>query len=148
MDRHRTLSSRLLPCIAAGLLTLTPVGLAAAPGRYVGKTAQGKRVSLQVNRGATRVRSFRIRYRVRCRRTRLDTIFTFRYPRIRRNRFVDSGSTQRTLRDGTRLAQRVRVAGRFTSRREAAGRWTARVTVTRERTVVCSVEGLRWRARR
>jgi hypothetical protein len=129
-------------------LVLAAAAAAATPGRYVGKTAQGRPVSLRVNSSATRVRTFRIVYRFRCGGRRIRATFIFRNARIRRNRFRGAGSTRQRLDGGTLLAQRIRLAGRFSSSRRVAGRWTARVTVGPEKPAECSVRRLRWVARR
>ena len=128
-----SLRRSLVVAAPTALLVLPALALAAAPrpGLYSGKTAQHRKVSVRVNDRATRIERFKIAYKLACDDgSSVKGAFTFMDVRI-----------------GT-ASQRVRVTGRFVSRKRVAGYWTAKAKIDDGQARSCSVRHVRWSARR
>ena len=146
-----SLRRSLVVAAPAALLVLPALALAAAPrpGLYSGKTAQHRKVSVRVNDRATRIERFKIAYKLACDDgSSVKGAFTFMDVRIgRHDRFDARGKDAQKFGNGT-ASQRVRVTGRFVSRKRVAGFWTAKAKIDDGQARSCSVRHVRWSARR
>jgi hypothetical protein len=146
----KTLLRPLALSLLAGALALPALGQAAAPrpGGFAGKTGQDRRVALLVDGAGARVTRFRISYLATCEDgTTVNGRFEYTNLRIRRGRFSGRASDTRDFVGG-RATSRVRLRGRFVSRRRAKGSWNAQITIRSGNTTHCSVSELRWSAHR